>query len=246
MSLSEQNVKKIFRAGAIAAWLTVAVILCELFVTFLPGGNVQVDSVVDWFEQLQDNTFMGLRNLGLLNMVAFALGVPLYFALYIAHRKTNKGYAAFAMIISFIATSIFFATNRALSMYELSCQYVLATTEAQRAALEAAGQAALAVGRSHGPGTFPGFFLGELGGIMMSAVMLRSGVFARTTAWTGIAGFTLLATFEVCVSFLPGIAGMALFFAVAGGTLNLIWLILMGRRFMQLPNDDALRLSRRN
>ena len=58
-----------------------------------------------------------------------ALGIPMYFALYIAHRKVDKEFAMLAMIISFIAGAIFFATNRALPMLELSRYYAQATTE---------------------------------------------------------------------------------------------------------------------
>ena len=76
------------------------------------------------------------------------------------------------MIISFLGIAVFYATNRAFPMLELSNQYAAAGTDAQRAMLEVAGQSILSVGQSHTPGTFLGFSLMEAAGIMMSIVML--------------------------------------------------------------------------
>jgi len=225
---------KIYKIGGIAALLTVAVALVELLLTFFPGGNASHETVIDWFSQLQDNWFMGLRNLGLLNIVMFTFGIPMYFSLYTAHLKVNKAFAAFSMIVSFIGVTVFFATNRAFSLLELSGQYAQATSDAQRAIFVAAGQAMLSVGRSHSPGTFIAFFLGELAGILMSVVMLRGGIFSKTTALIGIAGFSLLMIFEVCASFIPTISGVAIIFAAGGGLLNIAWLVLLGRRLLQL------------
>jgi hypothetical protein len=221
-----------------AALLTVVVAFGEMVITFLPGGNAPVETVIDWFTQIQNNWFMGLRNLGFLNIVMFALGIPMYFALYTAHRKVNKAFGALAMIISFIGVAGFFATNRAFSMLELSGQYAQATTDAQRSMFAAAGQAMLSVGRSHSLGTFISFFLGELAGILMSVVMLRGKIFSKATALTGIIGFTLLLIFEVCTSFIPVLNEVAMIFAMGGGLLNITWLILLGRRLFQLVRKE--------
>jgi len=238
MELPESNMKRIYKIGGMAALLTVVVAFGEMVITFLPGGNAPVETVIDWFTQIQNNWFMGLRNLGLLNIVMFALGIPMYFALYTAHRNVNKAFGALAMIISFIGVAVFFATNRAFSMLELSGQYAQATTDAQRSMFAAAGQAMLSVGRSHSLGTFISFFLGELAGILMSVVMLRGKIFSKATALTGIIGFTLLLIFEVCTSFIPVLNEVAMIFAMGGGLLNITWLILLGRRLFQLVRKE--------
>jgi uncharacterized membrane protein len=238
MELSESNRKTIYKIGGMAALVTVVVAFGEMVITFLPGGNSPVETVFDWFTQLQSNWFMGLRNLGLLNIVMFSLGIPMYFALYTAHRKGNKAFGALAMVISFIGVAVFYATNRAFSMLELSGQYAQATTETQRSMFATAGQAMLSVGRSHSPGTFISFFLGELAGVLMSVVMLRGKIFSKATALIGIIGFTLLSIFEVCTSFIPVLKEVAMIFAVGGGLLNIMWLILLGRRLFQLVLKD--------
>ncbi len=233
---TDANWKGLSKIGGTAALIIVLVALVELGVTFLPGGGGvgSTMSVTDWFAFLQDNWFFGLRNLGLLNIVMTTLGIPMFFALYGAHRRTNGAYAALAMIIDFIAIAVFLATNRAFSMLALSQQYAAAATDTQRLVLEAAGQAMLSVGQSHVPGTFMGFFLSEVAGILISLVMLQSGIFSKVSAYTGILGFAFLLIFEVFASFVPTLSGLAMIFAVCGGLLSMAWYILIARRLFQL------------
>jgi hypothetical protein len=148
----------------------------------------------------------------------------------------DKSFAALAVTISFIGAGVFYATNRAFPMLELSNQYAAATSETQRTVLAAAGQALLSVGQSHTPGTFLAFFLSEIGGIAISLVMLRGGVFPRAAAYAGIAGFGLFLIFEILSSFVPSLWDAALLVALGGGLANMAWYILMARRLFQLGN----------
>ena len=232
---TDSNWKSLYKVGGAAALIAVLVGLIEIIITFLPGGGMSSGTVtvIDWFTLFQNNWFLGLRNLGLLNIVLTALEIPIFFALYAVHWRANKAYAALAMIISFVGVAVFFATNRAFPMLELSGQYAVATTDAQRSMLAAAGQAMLSVGNSHTPGTFMGFLLSEFAGIVISIVMLRSKVFSKATAYAGILGFGLLLIFEVCSSFVPAF-DLAIIFAMGGGLLSMAWYILVARRLFQL------------
>jgi hypothetical protein len=163
-----------------------------------------------------------------------ALAVPAFLALCAAHRDADRFYAALAAIMAFIGVAVFFATNRALSMLDLSHQYAAATTEAQRASLIAAGQAMLAVGQSHTPGTFLAFFSSEVAGLLMSVVMLRGGVFGRANAYIGLLGFALLLVFEIFASFAGGLYSVAMTLAMLGGLLGMAWYVLLARRLLQL------------
>ena len=232
----------IYKIGGVAALSAVLVALLEIVITFLPGGNVIQETVLDWFNLLQENWFMGLRNLGLLNIILNILAIPAYFALYAAHRQDkNQPSAAFAMIISFIGIGVFLATNRALPMLALSNQYTVASTDAQRAALEAGGQSMLSVGESHTPGTFLGFFLLEVAGVVISIVMLRSKVFSNFTAYAGIFGFGILLIFEFFSSFVSGLSMVTILLAMFGGLLSMVWYILIARRLFQLGQNHGER-----
>jgi hypothetical protein len=232
--INETNWKSLYRLGGAAALGTVLVGVVEIGITFLPGGNGTYETVFDWFTLFQNNSFMGLRNLGLLNIFLTALGIPTFFALYGVHRKTGQTLVALAMIISFIGVAVFYATNRAFAMLDISNQYALATTEAQKAILAAAGQAMLSVGQSHTPGTFMAFFLSESAGILISFVMLRDKLFSLTNAYAGILGFSFLLIFEVITSFLPALQNVAMILAMLGGILSMIWDIMLARRLFQL------------
>lgn len=212
--------------GGAAALLVVLTALAEMLITFLPGGYTNAETVTEWFALLHDNPFLGLRNLGLLNIVMTALGIPMTFALYWLHRKTNPSSAALALILSFVGLAVFYATNRAFPMLDLSAQYAAAASKIERTTLAAAGQAMLAVGQSHTPGTFLAFFFSEVAGILMSVVMLRGRLFNRAAALAGLIGYSFLLVFEVLSSFVPGSHNVILILAMIGGLANLAWYVL--------------------
>src|SRR6266508_2077744 len=223
-----------YKLGAVTSQLILCTAVVQILITFLPAGYASAETVVDWFNLLQDNWFLDLRNLGLLNIVMTALSIPMFFALCMAHWKVNPKYSALAMIISFIGVSVFYATNRAFAMLDLSTQFAAASSDVQRAVLEAAGQALLAVGQSHTPGTFIGFCLSEIAGILISFVMLRGGIFSKLTAYAGVLGFGMLLVYEICQSFVPGSSSFALIFAMIGGILNLVWYGLIAHRLFRV------------
>lgn len=231
----KSNWSIIYKLGGAAAIGAVLVGILEIAITFLPGGNATPETVLDWFQLFQQNPFMGLRNLGLLNIFLNILGIFAYLALYGAHRKTTyKPLAALAALISFLGIGVFFATNRAFAMLDLSQQYTAAASDAQRVIFAAAGQALLSVGASHSPGTFLAFFLAEFAGILISYVMLRGQVFSKTTAYAGMLGFTFLLIFEFISSFFIGLSDAVLLLAMLGGLLSMVWYILIARRLSQM------------
>jgi hypothetical protein len=222
------------KLGAVVALLIISTAVLEIVTTFLPGGYASAETLVEWFNLLHNNWFLGLRNLGLLNIVMTALGIPMFFVLFSIHRQGNPVHSTLALIISLVGVAVFYATNRAFPMLDLSIQYAAATTDVQRMIIEAAGQAMLAVGQSHTPGTFLGFFFSEIAGIMISLVMLRGGIFSKGNAYAGILGFGMLLVYEICQSFVPALLGVVLIFAMIGGILNLVWYGLIARRLLQL------------
>jgi hypothetical protein len=234
---AESNRASLYGLGTVAALLIVFTALIEIILTFLPGGYASSETVLDWFSLLHNNWFLGLRNLGLLNIIMNLLGIPMFLALYTIHRKSQPVSATLAWILSLIGLAVFYATNQAFSMLELSRQYAAATSDVQRTLLAAAGQALLSIGESHTPGTFLGFFFSELAGLLMSFVMLQGKIFNKSAAYCGILGFGLLFIFEVCSSFVPAWSQIVLIFAMSGGLLSMAWYVLIAWRFSQLRHD---------
>jgi uncharacterized membrane protein len=196
----------------------------EIAITFLPGGAEIQETVVDYFLFFQRHPLLGMRNLGLVNIGINTMLSAAFFAIYAAHRDGKHGpLAALIVIIANVGLAVFFATNRAFSFLALSRQYALAASGAQRAMLEAAGQAMLSVGASHTPGTFLAFFLMETAGFLISVVMLRGKVFTRLTAIAGMIGFGLLLVFEIITSFVAGVTTATTLLAVVGGIASMVW-----------------------
>jgi hypothetical protein len=233
--------KLLYTVGGVAALLIAAVALLDIIISFLtPAASVPgTRTAVQWFALYQENRFLGLRELGLLNMLNLIFTAPLFLALYAAHRRAAGPFAALAAMVWAIGAAVYIANNTALPMLTLSGQYAAATTEAQRTLLVGAGQALLAQGEDLTAGTFTGFFLTEVAGIMMATVVLRSRIFSRWTGWAGILGFTFLLLFNVGAAFVPSLYSVALTLAMIGGTMCMVWYILAALRLFRLGRPDS-------
>jgi hypothetical protein len=235
----DSHEKNLYLIGALAALIAVLVMVSEILITFLPGGGARgqaTETVLDWFALFQNNPLMGLRNLGLVNMIGASLSIPVFFALYIAHRKADKVYGTLALIIFIIGATVYLANNRAFPMLSLSGKYADATTDAQRTLFVAAGEAMLAQAESHTPGTFVGFFFTEMSSIAIAIVMLRNRLFSKTAAYAGIVGFGLLFIFEILASFVPAWFSVAMIFAVVGGLASITWYGMIARGLFKLAS----------
>ena len=229
----------IYKFGSVATIGAVIVGIVESAIQFLPAAAVPAETVLDIFALFQVNPFMGLRNLGLLNIFLNLLAILTYLALYAAHKKTDqRAFATLALIISYLGIGVFFATNRTFPMLALSQEYAVATSDAQRMVLEAAGQSMISVGASHSPGTFLGFALSELAGILISMVMLRSKIFGKLTAFAGMFGFGILLVVEYFTSFRSGLNDTMLLLYMVGGLLSMAWYIMIARTLFKLGRSE--------
>ena len=131
-------------------------------------------TVIGFFMLLQHNRFLGLVDLGLFDIAAVALLVPMFLAVCIALRRASASFMAIALTLSLVGIAVYLATETAFSMLSLSSQYAAATTDAQRSLFEAAGQAMLAEQVGAGTGTYMAFVLIGVAGLIIATVMLRS------------------------------------------------------------------------
>jgi hypothetical protein len=232
--------KSLFIIGGIAAITMVIAGVLEIGISFVPGGDIIPESVGGWFELLNENPLLGLRNLGLINICLNGLAILLYISLYAAHAESRvRAYAALVTIISFIGIAVFFSTNRAFAMWYLAGQFAAAGTGGLRQEVLAAGQALLAVGESHTPGTFPAFALVETAGFCMSLIMLRSGVFHKVTAYAGMLGFGVLFAHEIISSFALATDTVTMTVAIAGGVSSMVWNILIAGTLFKLSKAET-------
>jgi hypothetical protein len=217
--------KGLYRAGGFAALFSVALILAAIIVHIAwPPPAWSAGAAIHWFTRFQDNWLLGLLGLDLLIVIGLVLGVPIFLALYVALRHAGESAMAIATTIALIGTVLHLTSNTALEMLSLSRAYAAATTEAQRAMFLAAGEATLAA--YYGTAFQVSYVLGYAAKIVIGAVMLRSVVFSKATAYVGM---------------LTGIVGLSFYVPTIGIFLSIfsvlllaIWNFLVGRRLLQL------------
>lgn len=229
MELTEKDAqwKVLYRIAGIAVICTIVVMVVEMFLSMMPDGSRTTDatsSITGWFDLFQRNEFMAMRNLGLINIIATTLTLPVFFALFGLHRKENIVLAGFTLILYVVSYAIFIADNSVLPMFALNNQYLTANAETQQQILSA-GTALIARGASHTPGTFPGFFLSELASILVSILMIKGAAFKRITGIIGILAFSFLFIFEVMSSFFPSTFEFAMIIVMIGGIAALVWYV---------------------
>ena len=94
---TESGWKSLYKLGGTTVLMAAAIPLVEIGIDFLPGVERASHGAVtasDWFALFQTHWFLGLRNLGLLNLIAAALLAPTVLAIYSALRRHNEAYAA--------------------------------------------------------------------------------------------------------------------------------------------------------
>lgn len=232
----DSSSKSLYKIAGAAVLIAVLLMLLDIVTTIVSKEVIQfgTNAATDWFAIYQNNWFSGLRNLGFLNVLEMILTIPMFFALYAAHRHVNKTYAALAMILSLVGMAIYISNNPAVPMFVLSSKFAAASNDTQRTMFAAAGEALLARGEDFSPGAFTGFFIGEIANIILAFVMLRGRIFGKVTSYAGIVGISLLTVYTIWVTFIPALQGAAMILAMVGGPLSTVWSILIARRLFQL------------
>lgn len=237
LSVSPSNWRGIYRIGAIAALAILPFGIMDILITFLPGGATPdpgEGSVKDWIGLFQRDSLLALRGLGLLNIFTLVLGIPVFYALYAAHRRLSKPIALFALMLFLTGAAIYIARNPAFPMQTLATKYTLATTDYQRSLLTAAGEAILAGSEDFTSGSFMGFFFINIAGILMSSVIMMNRRFSAITGWAGFVGFICMLIYSAWASFIPWFYSGALVLGILGGLLTLSWYVLVAQKLLKL------------
>jgi hypothetical protein len=231
--------KSLYRVGGAAALIATVLFLSDVIV--LTTGGSMLSSAQSWFTLFQNNKVAGLLQLFFTDLIGVALVAPIILALYAALRRSNAAYSALAAALAFIGIALVFATNTNYSLLYLSHQYATATTEVERSQLLAAAESALAAG-TWGTGPLMAGFLLEGALVIISIIMLPGDIFGKGIAYLGILAHGLdLAHAVVFLIFIP-IFNTDVALAIGtpllaiGGTLQLIWYPLVGRRLFQLAH----------
>lgn len=225
---STAQVKSLYTIGGIAALLMVMLIVIQ-FIVYIAAPPPLEGTVTDWFALFQKNSLIGLLDFELLMIVYTLVAVPLYIALYFALKQTNQPLMSIFLALAIIGVGAFIAARPAFEMLSLSKQFAAATTQAQRSIYLTSGETLIAI--FHGTAFHVSYVLGSISGLILSFVMLKSGVFSKGTAYTRIAS----SVFDFGL-FIPGIGTLLSMFAVL---LLLVWDILVAVRLFQLGRPEV-------
>jgi hypothetical protein len=213
--------KWVYTVGQLAVWIELLIFRRWLggeFLLFRSIGLIPVGpktapvKAVDWFAFLQVHPLFGFTFLNGLDMVNFLLAGIVVLVLYAVLKRTDHNFMALAVAFMLAAIAVYIASNPALPMLALSDQYAAAATDAQRAAVVSTGEAVLASKNVFSVGENVAFVFFHVAGLIVSLVMLRSGIFSRRCAYLGMLfngfglGFPLAVVLAPGNIFLPGAA----------------------------------------
>lgn len=217
----------LYRVGGICAFILGALFLVEM-VIYIASAAPSLTDAAGWFNLLHNNRFLGLLDFGILELYGLLLFVPVFLAAYMVLRRVNESWAAIGGILALTGIAANFATNKLFSLLTLSDLYAQAATEVQKAQFLAAGQATLAVSALGGiSGSVEGGIPMAFAGLILSVLMLRSGLLGRAAAYLGLVANALGLLMYVSAAAGPAMAGspfFGLFFLS-----SLIWFVLLGR-----------------
>ena len=214
--------KPVYRAAGLAALLSIAFTFLAVIILI---ANPPPTTITAWFALFQRNALLGLIDLGFLMLAPYVLMGIIYVALYGALHRGHEPIMALATLCGMASIVTYISSNTAFNMLVLSGKYAVATSEAQRAEIRAAGQAMLAIWQ--GAAYDFSYVLGGVATLLVAVVMLRSHVFGRVTAYIGVVlGLLML---------LPAAAGtIGLSLSLASLVPTVIWLGLLAWRYFQL------------
>lgn len=232
---TEKSWATIYRLGAAVAFVAVAALLFDIALASMPGWGPQTapTAAAGWLEQFAENPWLGLRNLDLLNVTVSVVSIPLYLALYGAHRRSEPGLALLGFTFVAVGTALFAAANAALPMLGLAREYAAAPL-AERVVLEAAAAGLLARGAHGSLGAFPGFLLSEIGTLVIALAMVRGRVFGRVASWLGVLGAASLIVYSLLMTFALVPTEQVVALAAPGGLALIAWQLLVGRKLWML------------
>jgi hypothetical protein len=227
MTLSSQL--KIHWFGGGACFILLAYSIGTLLIMTLIGGPP--DTIEESFRILNENKISGLLRLDILTVFVMPLYYLLFYSLYLALKNYDKELSAISMILAFAGVTLFLATPSVFSYLHLSDKFASAASDVQRNHLLAAGESIIASDMWHGTGAKIGGLLLQTGALLISLLMLRTNVFNKTTAITGITTHGLDLAHILIGFFLPSLGNALMFVA---GPLYLIWFPMVGLRLYKI------------
>jgi hypothetical protein len=229
MRKENPGIRLLCKLGGVVCTILFAYSLVTMLIMVYIGSPPE--TIEECFSMLQKNRVSGLLRLDILTVFVMPLYYVLFYIIFLALKVTDTELLSLSTILVFAGLTLFLATPSVFSYLYLSDEYGKVTTEPDKIKIIAAGEAILASDMWHGTGAKIGGIMMQSGALIISMIMLKSNVFNKLTAWTGIMTHGLDLAHIIIGFFLPA-AGIILM-AIAG-PLYLLWFPLIGIRLFKL------------
>jgi Domain of unknown function (DUF4386) len=223
--------RTLYRTAGAAAAVTAVLIPIQIAVFI---AYPYPKSVAGWYMLLQDKPLVGLVDLDIVLVVDNVLLVVIALAIYVALRHISPSVMAMATGLWLLAIGMFIASNPAVQMLKLSQRFAAAATDEQRSQAVAAGQAVLATWE--GSAFQVSYVVGQLSGILIAIIMLRTRSFGRLVPYTLIIGNVVGFGY-----YLPKV-GLAV--SASSGVVLWVWYIAIARSFLNLGRSKDAATDR--
>jgi len=221
--------KNIYWLGGLASLILTAYCIGTFMIMLWIGPPPE--DIKECFTLLNEDKLLGLLRLDILTVFAMPLYYLLFYSMYLTLKDTDIELSTISTILIFVGLTLFLSCASQFSILNLSEKYALAVDGTEKSQLLAAGEALFASDIWHGTSAFIGGLLLQTGGLLFSVTMLKSNVFSRITAYTGIFIFGLDLIHILIIFFHPLISNILM---VIAGTFYLLWFLLVGFRLFQL------------
>jgi hypothetical protein len=229
ISHSDFSHKAILRLGG--AVCIIFIIYSLLTMILMVKLGTPPSTAEECFKMLHENRLSGLLRLDILTVFILPLYYLLFYSICCALKKTANSLVVISTVLIFAGLTLVLATPSVLSMLDLSDKFAQSASEYQRNKFLAAGESILASDMWHGTGARIGGLLLQSGAVLISIVMLKTSVFNKLTAITGIVTHGLDFLHIIAGFFLPSVSVVLMGIA---GTLYLAWFPLVGLRLFKL------------
>lgn len=231
---SQKDWRSLYIIGGVVTVVLLIYSLATMLIMFGAGGPPATAQEI--LEMLHQNRLIGLLRLDALTTLVIPLYYLLFLSLFVALRKTHEVGATIALLLSCTGLTLFLATPSFISWMVLSDKFAVATDEAQKTLLLAAGESILATDLWHSSSAFVGGLLMQTSTLLISLVMLRSDTFSKLTAWVGVVTHGLDLAHILLMLIIPSVAMLLM---IVGGTLYLVWFPMLGRDFFRLAKRSV-------
>ena len=226
---NSSSCKTIYWLGGLVSMILIAYCISTFLILVLIGPPPE--NIKECFSILNENKLHGLLRLDILTVFAMPLYYLLFYSIYLTLKGTNHEFVTISTILAFIGLTLFLSCASVFSYLNLSEKYALAINDSEKSQLLAAGEALFSSDMWRGTGAFIGGLLLQTGGLLFSIAMLKSNVFSRITAYTGIFIFGLDLIHILIIFFLPLLSNILM---VIAGTFYILWFLLVGFRLFKL------------